>query len=86
MINYYRALRYSLPGRGRIRQMERTVLEVPTLMIWGEKDTALLTGNLEGLDQYVKNLRVERVPDGSHWVIHEQPKLVIQYMRDFLKH
>jgi TonB family protein len=37
-------------------------------------------------DQYVKNLRVERIPDGSHWVIHEQPKLVIQYMRDFLKH
>ena len=38
----------------------------------GEKDTALLTGNLNGLDAYVKNLTVRRVPDGTHWVIHEK--------------
>ena len=24
-------------------------IETPTLVIWGEKDTALLTGNLNGL-------------------------------------
>jgi epoxide hydrolase 4 len=78
-LNYYRAAHLSPPSPA----MDITV---PTLVIWGEKDTALLTGNLEGLDQYVKNLRVERIPDGSHWVIHEQSKLVIQHMRDFLKH
>ncbi len=44
MINYYRALRYSLPDRRQLRLLERTLLEVPTLMIWGEQDTALGQG------------------------------------------
>jgi|SRR5579871_1736185 len=62
-----------------------TKISIPALVIWGEKDTALLTGNLEGLDQYVKPLTIKRVPDGSHWVVHEKPALVIQLIRDFLK-
>jgi pimeloyl-ACP methyl ester carboxylesterase len=53
-------------------------------VIWGEKDTALLTGNLDGMDQYVKQLRVVRIPEGTHWVIHEKPAEVIQEMRKFI--
>ena len=60
-------------------------VKVPTLVIWGEKDTALLTGNLEGLDKFVPNLTIKRIPDGSHWVIHEKPELVNGYIRDFVK-
>ena len=56
-----------------------------TLVIWGEKDTALLTGNLDGLDQYVKQVEIVRVPDAGHWVVHEKPALVIETMRKFLK-
>jgi pimeloyl-ACP methyl ester carboxylesterase len=32
----------------------------------------------------VPNLTIKRVPDGSHWVIHEQPELVNRLVRDFL--
>ena len=60
-------------------------ITTPTLVIWGEKDTALLTGNLDGLDQFVKPLKIERIPDGSHWVVHEKPALVIERIRKFLK-
>ena len=60
-------------------------VKVPTLVIWGEKDKWLLTGNLKGLDRYVPNLTVKRIPDGSHWVIHEKPALVNSYIRDFIK-
>ena len=35
-------------------------------------DAALLTGNIDGLDKYVKQLTIRRIPDGSHWVIHER--------------
>ena len=59
-------------------------VRVPTLVIWGEKDRWLLTGNLKGLDKYVPNLTVKRIPDGSHWVIHEKPALVNSYIRDFI--
>jgi epoxide hydrolase 4 len=84
-LNYYRAagLRSPLPEDSALRRP--MMIPSPTLVIWGEKDTALLTGNLDGLEKYVKTLRVERVPEGSHWVIHEKPALVIQYMREFLK-
>jgi pimeloyl-ACP methyl ester carboxylesterase len=61
------------------------VITVPTLVIWGLKDTALLQGNLDGLDQYVKTLKIERVPEGSHWVVHEQPATVIRAIRFFLQ-
>jgi epoxide hydrolase 4 len=60
-------------------------VRVPTLVIWGEKDTALLTSNLDGLEQYVSMLTVKRVADGSHWVSHEKPELVNQLIRDFIK-
>ena len=45
------------------------VIRVPTLVIWGEKDTALLAGNLNGLDQVVPKLTVKRIPEGTHWVV-----------------
>jgi pimeloyl-ACP methyl ester carboxylesterase len=58
---------------------------VPTLVIWGEKDKWLLTENLEGLERYVPNLTIKRIPDGSHWVIHEKPGLVNSYIREFIE-
>jgi pimeloyl-ACP methyl ester carboxylesterase len=58
---------------------------VPTLVIWGEQDHALLTANLDGLQDYIQDLTVKRIPDGSHWVIHEQPDRVNTLIRDFLK-
>jgi pimeloyl-ACP methyl ester carboxylesterase len=60
-------------------------VKVPTLVIWGEKDRWLLTGNLEGLEKYVPNLTIKRIPDGSHWVIHEKPALVNSYIREFIE-
>jgi pimeloyl-ACP methyl ester carboxylesterase len=59
-------------------------VKVPTLVIWGEKDEALLTGNLEGLDGFVPDLMVKCISDGSHWVIHEKPALVNSYIREFI--
>ncbi|CAA9586305.1 MAG: hypothetical protein AVDCRST_MAG88-3991, partial [uncultured Thermomicrobiales bacterium] len=60
------------------------IVHVPTLVIWGERDGALLSGNLDGLDAYVPDLRVERIPDGSHWVIHEQPARINALIREFI--
>jgi pimeloyl-ACP methyl ester carboxylesterase len=88
-LNYYRAANLHSPVDGS-KEMSHTFsrpleISTPTLVIWGEKDTALLTGNLDGLDQYVKQLQVVRVPDAGHWVIHEKPGLVTGAMRKFLK-
>jgi len=60
-------------------------VKVPTLVIWGERDTALLTSNLDGLDQFVPSLTIKRIPDGTHWVIHEKVAEVNGYIRDFIR-
>jgi epoxide hydrolase 4 len=40
---------------------------------------------LEGVEEFVPELTVRRVPEGSHWVIHEQPELINSYIRDFIE-
>jgi pimeloyl-ACP methyl ester carboxylesterase len=89
-LNYYRAANLGPPAPGipsasPIADASSMVVKVPTLVIWGEKDTALLTGNLDGMDKFVPNLTVKRIPDGSHWVIHEKPELVNEYIRGFIQ-
>ena len=88
-LNYYRAARLG-PFTGEsddILSADTSLftVKVPTLVIWGEKDRWLLTGNLNGLEKYVPNLTIKRIPDGSHWVIHEKPALVNSYIREFIE-
>jgi pimeloyl-ACP methyl ester carboxylesterase len=59
-------------------------VRVPTLVIWGEADTALGTVLLDGLEDVVPDLRIKHIPEGSHWVIHEQPQQVSAAIRKFL--
>ena len=60
-------------------------VRIPTLVIWGEKDVALPTGNLQEIEKFVSDLQVRRVADGSHWIIREQPRLVNSFIRDFIE-
>ena len=91
-LNYYRAAGVGPPTgqggdgglAGRLADSQSLTVNVPTLVIWGEKDQALPTGNLEGLDRFVPDLTIKRVPDGTHWVAHERPELVNEYIRDFI--
>ncbi len=88
-LNYYRAANLGSFTGERDDSMSADpslfTVRVPTLVIWGEKDRYLLTGNLEGLEKYVPDLTIKRIPDGSHWVIHEQPGLVNSYIREFIE-
>jgi pimeloyl-ACP methyl ester carboxylesterase len=86
-LNYYRAANLGppAPGEAIAPPTGSLLVKVPTLVIWGEKDTALLTGNLDGMDKFVPKLTVKRIPDGSHWVLHEKPELVNEYIREFIQ-
>ena len=61
------------------------VIHLPTLVIWGLKDNALLTGNLSGLDKWVTDLSVKLYPDDDHWVMIEKYKELAQDMRQFIE-
>ena len=88
-LNYYRASRLEPPLPGGTLDLStldpsRFTVKVPTLVIWGERDTALLTGNLEGLEEYVPDLTIRRIPDASHWIVHERSPEVNAHIRDFI--
>jgi pimeloyl-ACP methyl ester carboxylesterase len=91
-LNYYRAAQVGPPSGKEDGGKERAAgdrfakaIQTPTLVIWGEKDTALLPGNLLDLERYVARLTIKRIPDGSHWVVHEKPDLVNAYIRAFIE-
>ena len=95
-LNYYRALPAGPPKdetqaaatAAIVEQLASSgsyVVHVPTLVIWGMKDIALVPANLEGLEEYVPDLRVKRIPDGTHWVISEQPVVVNAAIRQFIE-
>jgi epoxide hydrolase 4 len=83
MINYYRATARG-PDFARYRRGVVKPIITPTLMIWGEADTALgveLTDNYEGL---VAHLKLVRLPKVSHWVQQEAPEEVNAALADWL--
>ena len=81
--NYYRAspLRPPLGPDDAVMKIEfapaAVTSRVPTLVIWAEDDIALPVALLDGLEEFVPDLRVVRVPNATHWIVHEQPQLVI---------
>jgi pimeloyl-ACP methyl ester carboxylesterase len=80
--NYYRAspLRPPLGPDDPVRKVEfapaMVTVRVPTLVIWAEDDIALPVALLDGLDEFVADLRIVRVPGATHWIVHERPQLV----------
>ena len=52
------------------------VIEAPTLVLWGELDIALGVGLLDGLDRWVRDLRVVRFPTAGHWLNQQEPERV----------
>jgi pimeloyl-ACP methyl ester carboxylesterase len=89
-LNYYRAspLRPPRAGDEAVSQLslprEMLTVDIPTLVVWGMQDPALLPELVDGLDDYVPHLSLHKVPDASHWIVHEQPQLVAQRLAEFL--
>jgi pimeloyl-ACP methyl ester carboxylesterase len=79
-LNYYRNA-----FQGFLSQKKWGVLEVPTLMIWGEDDIPLGKELTYGTEAYVRDFQLRYIPNCSHWVQQERPVLVNQYMREFLE-
>jgi epoxide hydrolase 4 len=80
-INYYRALLRDL--RRSLRLVRR--VEAPVLVIWGEQDRYLEPFLAEPDRRWVPDLRVERLPDASHWVQQDRPQRVNRLLLEFLE-
>jgi epoxide hydrolase 4 len=84
MLNYYRA---ALRGGGAIRQQRLgyPTIHVPTLVLWGLQDRALVAQNLNGLSVFSTNLKVVRFPDAGHFVHEDKPEEVTRELLIWLR-
>jgi epoxide hydrolase 4 len=89
-LNYYRAARMGeqVAAGGVPEQYDEKIrsqqVEVPTMVIWGENDAALLPTLTRGLSEWVPRLRVEIVHGAGHWVPYERPDEVNRLIREFV--
>ena len=84
-LNYYRAMarrnaKLTLKQGG----VGDLPVHVPTLLIWGEQDDALDISLTSGLGEWVDDLRVERLPESSHWVQFDAPEQVSELLSSHL--
>jgi len=90
MLNWYRASKVKVPPPGVTLPLPKWLLgafpkvKVPTLVIWGMKDVALLPIQLEGLEALVEDLRIVRLPGAGHFAPWEAPEAVADALEPFL--
>ena len=90
MLNWYRASKIEVPAPGEEAKAPLWThapfpkLRMPTLVVWGLKDTALLPVQLEGLHDLVADLRLVTSPSGGHFITWEEPGIVTSAIADFM--
>ncbi|MBC7985404.1 MAG: alpha/beta hydrolase [Sphingomonadaceae bacterium] len=90
MLNWYRAARIEVPApedkveRPAILDAPFPMLRMPVLVIWGMEDTALLAGQIEGLDEVIEDLTLVKVQGSGHFVTWEAPEAVTGAIESFL--
>jgi pimeloyl-ACP methyl ester carboxylesterase len=90
MLNWYRAAKVRVPPPGLAMPLPDQLLgafpsvEVPTLVIWGLADAALLPIQLEGLDRLVEDLTIVRLPGVGHFAPWEAAGEILAALEPFL--
>jgi epoxide hydrolase 4 len=82
--NYYRASPIRPGGPDIELPREMLTIDLPTLVLWAMDDHAMHPELVDGLDEYVSDLTLERVPGATHWIIHERPAFVCERLEAFL--
>ncbi|MFL6845478.1 MAG: alpha/beta fold hydrolase [Allosphingosinicella sp.] len=90
MLNWYRASKIVVPAPGEDAKAPLWVhapfpkLGMPTLVVWGLKDSALLPVQLGGLHDLIDDLRLVTSPAAGHFITWEEPETVTGAIADFM--
>jgi pimeloyl-ACP methyl ester carboxylesterase len=90
MLNWYRASGIVVPAIGEDAAMPAwaagpfPVIDLPTLVIWGLRDRALLRCQIVPLREVVDDPKLAVTPHAGHFVPWEQPAFVHAAIRDFI--
>ena len=70
-----------------LRAKTQTSAAIKALMGLQAKTARVVRGGQEvdvPIEQVVPGVRLERIPEGTHWVIHEQPQRINALIRSFV--
>jgi len=92
MLNWYRATPIMVPPEGAdwsdrenpFDDPQKFRVRMPHLLLWGNRDVALLPVSRQGLERFCDDLTMVETDDADHWIAHQQPDWVISQMRAFL--
>ena len=90
MLNWYRASAVQVPAMDETPERPAFLdgpfppLKMPTLVIWGLGDKALLPVQLEGLEALVPDLTLKKLEGVGHFAPWEAPEKVTGAMREWL--
>lgn len=90
MLHWYRAspLVVAKPGHPAMDlpdlPHDRLRVNCPHLLLWGEKDEALLPETTDGLDAFCSQLTRVSFPECDHWLLHQQPKAIAETVVNWL--
>ncbi len=84
-LNYYRANSLESCTGDDTGLASCLTVDVPALVIWGLNDPAIVPKNLDGLEKYVRQLTIQRIPEASHWLVHTHCGLVNRLIRAYLR-
>jgi pimeloyl-ACP methyl ester carboxylesterase len=84
MLNWYRANGRHFGALGGQGSAASPVIDTPTLMIWGEEDSALGKETSFGTERFVTDLTLRYLPRVSHWVQQEAPEAVNEILEGWL--
>jgi pimeloyl-ACP methyl ester carboxylesterase len=90
MLNWYRGSKVIVPPPSVTVPLPDLLLrafpkiKIPTLVIWGMQDKALLPLQLCGLEELVDDLAIERLPDAGHFAPWEAGEEVAALLETFL--
>jgi pimeloyl-ACP methyl ester carboxylesterase len=79
-LDYYRA---NLRSDG-VELARSARISAETLVLWGDRDPALGTNLLDGLQKVAPRLTIRRFADVSHWIQNEAPEEVNRLLVEFL--
>lgn len=79
MLHYYRAIPKS---RGLLRKLFRRI-DLPTLILWGEREPVFLPAALEDLGEWATDVRIERIAGAAHFLMADAPDEVSRLVIEF---
>lgn len=92
MLNYYRATKLEFDqNKNPIWQSfklsdqldsKSLKINVPTSIIWGEKDKALVKENLNEIEKYIDHFNIHYLPLNSHWLVHEDSQKINEFIKN----